>query len=83
MPNDQRAWHALSADEALSALGTGPQGLSDAEAASRLDEHGPNELPTEAPSSRLWLFLKQFHSALMAWGFCVRVRRRWYLASAP
>ncbi len=65
MPNEPRAWHALTVDEALEALGTGHQGLSDAEAEARLAAHGPNELPAEPPASRLLLFLKQFHSALI------------------
>jgi len=34
-----------------------PAGLSDAEAASRLVLHGPNELPTEAPPTLLWTVL--------------------------
>jgi hypothetical protein len=36
------AWHAATADAALSALGTGPGGLSVAEAAIRLEAYGPN-----------------------------------------
>ena len=36
--------HRLSVEEALKALGTGDHGLSEAEAASRLREFGPNEL---------------------------------------
>jgi len=36
--------HRLSVDEALKALGTTDQGLSEAEAARRLGEFGPNEL---------------------------------------
>lgn len=36
--------HRLSVEEALKALGTGDQGLSEAEAASRLREFGSNEL---------------------------------------
>ena len=65
MPNEPRPWHALSVDAAIAALGTDLQGLSDAEADARLATHGPNELPTEPPVSRLLLFLKQFHSALI------------------
>jgi len=38
-------WHALGTADALAALGSDPQGLSDAEAAKRLAEHGPNKLP--------------------------------------
>ncbi len=65
MPNERRDWHAQTAEAALEALGSGAEGLSDAEAETRLRTHGPNELPTEPPVSRLLLFLKQFHSALI------------------
>ncbi|WP_270938909.1 cation-transporting P-type ATPase, partial [Falsiroseomonas oryzae] len=44
-PQAVPAWHALPAAAALSELGSGAQGLSAAEAASRLDRHGPNRLP--------------------------------------
>jgi Ca2+-transporting ATPase len=69
MPNDPsngapEAWHALTADEALARLEAGPEGLSSEEAARRLAEHGPNELPHEKGMSRLFLFLKQFRGTL-------------------
>ncbi|HJV33347.1 MAG TPA: HAD-IC family P-type ATPase, partial [Patescibacteria group bacterium] len=64
MPNDARAWHALTPEEALSALASGGEGLTEAEAASRLAEQGPNELPREKEVSRFFLFLKQFRGAL-------------------
>jgi len=64
MPNEQRAWHALTAEDALSSLGSGGEGLSEAEAASRLAEQGPNELPREKEVSRFFLFLKQFRGTL-------------------
>lgn len=38
--------HARSTDGVLADLGTGPDGLSAATAARRLDEYGPNRLPT-------------------------------------
>jgi magnesium-transporting ATPase (P-type) len=38
-------WHALGTPDALAALGSDPQGLSDAEAARRFAKHGPNKLP--------------------------------------
>ena len=44
-------WHALSADEVLAALGSSPDGLADAQAAARLDEHGPNELSSKPPKT--------------------------------
>lgn len=55
----------MDADAALVALGSTPQGLTDAEAARRLAERGPNALPGEAPVSRIALFFKQFRSALI------------------
>ncbi|MEK7545889.1 MAG: HAD-IC family P-type ATPase [Patescibacteria group bacterium] len=64
MPNDQRPWHALTVDEAFAALETGADGLSAEEAAARLVEHGPNELPHEKGPSRFLLFLKQFRGTL-------------------
>jgi Ca2+-transporting ATPase len=63
--NSDRAWHALDADEALKELASSVEGLTDEEAASRLATYGPNELPAEASTSRLFLFLKQFKSALV------------------
>ncbi len=41
-------WHALTPDEVIDRLGTTPTGLTSAEAARRLAEHGPNQL-VEAP----------------------------------
>ncbi|HTK60695.1 MAG TPA: HAD-IC family P-type ATPase [Candidatus Baltobacteraceae bacterium] len=63
MPNE-RPWHALTADEALAKLGTDPEGLSAEQAADRLAEEGPNELPREKGLSRFFVFLKQFRGAL-------------------
>ena len=40
-----RAWHAVSAAEALAALGSDVNGLGDTEARQRLDAHGANRLP--------------------------------------
>ncbi|HSP26776.1 MAG TPA: HAD-IC family P-type ATPase, partial [Saliniramus sp.] len=44
-PADPQRWHARDTDDALAALGSDPQGLSDDDAARRLAEHGPNKLP--------------------------------------
>ena len=48
-----------SADETLQKLNTTPQGLSAAEAAKRLKEHGPNKLAEGQKASLLSRFLKQ------------------------
>ncbi|MGC8492900.1 MAG: cation-transporting P-type ATPase [Syntrophobacteraceae bacterium] len=48
-----------SAEELFSELGTGPQGLSDAEAAERLAQYGPNALE-EKKEHPLLQFLSYF-----------------------
>jgi len=62
---EHRAWHALPAQDALEALGSGAQGLAAAEAARRLAQHGPNALPQAARRGALARFLAQFHNALI------------------
>ena len=61
-----RAWHAVPAAEALQALGSGPAGLSQAEAARRLLEDGPNALVAAAGRPAWALFADQFRSPLIA-----------------
>jgi len=63
--SDGAAWHSLEAEEALGRLGTGSAGLTRAEAARRLAEHGPNTLPAAAPRSALRRFLAQFNHLLI------------------
>lgn len=60
-----RAWHAVPLQEALQATGSGPDGLSAAEAARRLARFGPNRLPRGPRRSALRRFLLQFHSRLI------------------
>jgi Ca2+-transporting ATPase len=59
-------WHALSADEAARALeSSGELGLSEAAAARRLQQHGPNQLQ-EAPGPGLFRkLLEQFNSFII------------------
>ncbi len=58
-------WHALSAEEALERRESSTDGLAEAEAARRLEEHGPNEL-TEAGAKSPWRILaEQFTSLLI------------------
>jgi len=58
--------HSRSVEEVLSALGSDPrQGLSEAEARSRLARHGRNELAAERPVPRWRRFLAQFQDALV------------------
>ncbi|QTL06183.1 HAD-IC family P-type ATPase [Aquabacter sp. L1I39] len=51
--------------EALSRLGSGPEGLSAAEAAARLARSGPNRLPAPRRRGPLRRFLSQFNNALI------------------
>ena len=62
---EELRFHAMSAEEALELLGTGSQGLSWAEAAARLAEHGPNQLTEARKISPLVIFFRQFASLLM------------------
>ncbi len=57
--------HAQSAEEVLAQLATRPGGLSAAEAAERLEQHGPNALPAGAPESALTRFLRQFKDPMI------------------
>lgn len=59
------AFHALSADDALALLGAAATGLSSEEAARRLAEHGPNQLPQPPTRSRVLAFFSQFNNALI------------------
>ena len=52
-----RAWHAMTADETVAALGVGAGGLDAGEAARRLQAHGPNELPAAEARSPLRRFI--------------------------
>ncbi|MEH6775775.1 MAG: cation-transporting P-type ATPase, partial [Cereibacter changlensis] len=57
--------HALPAADCLAALDATPEGLSAAEAARRLAEHGPNRLPEARARGPLVRFLHQFHNVLI------------------
>lgn len=58
-------WHLLDIDELRKALGVGEQGLSDANAAERLLEHGPNELEGKRKRTVLGLILAQFKDLMI------------------
>ncbi len=53
-------WHTQGADAVIAALETRPGGLSAAEAAARLAEHGPNELVAKRKRTVFAMFLDQF-----------------------
>lgn len=61
---DLNHW-AMSADEVLRALGTMPAGLDAAEAAARLERHGPNRLPEPPRPSALARLARQFGNLLI------------------
>ncbi|MDZ4226136.1 MAG: HAD-IC family P-type ATPase, partial [Patescibacteria group bacterium] len=58
-------WHTLPTNEVLKQLGTQEQGLSAAEASSRLKKYGPNALPEQKGESYLAMFIRQFRSPLI------------------
>ena len=59
------SWHALPAEAVLEHLDTSPDGLSAAEAALRLTQHGPNRLPEPPRRGTLLRFLDQFRNLLI------------------
>ncbi|MCF4166780.1 HAD-IC family P-type ATPase [Zavarzinia compransoris] len=58
-------WHARPADEVVAALETNSGGLTAAEAAERLEIHGPNALPAGKGRNPVLRFLAQFNNALI------------------
>ncbi len=61
----ERPWHALDLQTVMSRLLTQPGGLSETEAARRLEVHGPNELPTRPPPKWWLILLRQFRSPII------------------
>ncbi|HEU6444576.1 MAG TPA: HAD-IC family P-type ATPase [Gaiellaceae bacterium] len=59
------SWHAADSGAVLTELGTSPEGLSAAEAASRLERHGPNVLPRAGADGPLRLLFRQVHNPLI------------------
>jgi magnesium-transporting ATPase (P-type) len=59
------AFHARTVGESLNGLTTARVGLSDAEAARRLEVNGPNALPPESKPHLVMTFLRQFHDILI------------------
>ncbi|MEQ8964784.1 MAG: cation-transporting P-type ATPase [Azospirillaceae bacterium] len=62
---DRETWHALDPDAALGALESTRDGLAEAEAAARLQRHGPNRLPAGQRRGPLERFARQFHNLLI------------------
>src|SRR3989344_5712017 len=59
------AFHALPAEEALKALNTEEQGLSEEEVQIRLRQYGLNRIPTKGEVNRFKLLLDQFKNPLI------------------
>jgi len=57
--------HALPADDVLAGSGSGPQGLTNAEASARLVRYGRNALPRPEPPGLFKVFLRQLLSPLI------------------
>ena len=64
-PPNPPPWHAVSAREALAQTDSDPDGLTTAEAAARLERHGPNTLPEETRKPFWRVLLHQFQSPLI------------------
>lgn len=62
---DHTPWYAMSADQAMSCLETGKEGLSGNETEKRLHEFGPNVLSAAKPRSALVRFILQFNNVLI------------------
>ncbi|RQW78925.1 MAG: HAD family hydrolase [Methanothrix sp.] len=58
-------WHAVTVDDSLAALQSGPGGLDSENAQRLLQELGPNQLASPARPSLLWLFLSKFKEYLV------------------
>jgi magnesium-transporting ATPase (P-type) len=58
-------WHSQPADLSLQQLNTTAQGLAAPEAEQRLQQYGPNQLPSGQRSSALKRFALQFHNLLI------------------
>lgn len=63
--NKIKAWHSISAEEALSVLNSNINGLSQEESAKRIDEYGYNKLPEPPRQSEIIKFLLHFNNVLI------------------
>jgi Ca2+-transporting ATPase len=62
---EKKEWHSTDVDGVLQSLETSREGISDEEAAKRLQEYGPNELQEEAKKQWYHLLWEQFTSILV------------------
>ena len=58
-------WHEIVVDDVLKHVQTDANGLSHTEAATRLETHGPNRLPSPPKRSALVRFFRHFHNILI------------------
>lgn len=58
-------FHAISSEKAIEVLDSGPNGLSDEEAATRLERYGKNELAEGKKKTLLAKFLEQFKDVMV------------------
>jgi calcium-translocating P-type ATPase len=63
LPKD--AFYSRSTEDVFAHFNSQPDGLSQADAALRMQEAGPNELPTKKPRPAWLRFLLQFHNVLI------------------
>ena len=64
-PQPHEPWHILDLPAVHAALQVSDGGLTDAEAAVRLVEYGPNTLPEHPPAALWQIVLRQFYSPLI------------------
>ena len=60
-----QSWHTLTIDESFETLKSHPGGLTSAEATSRLEQYGPNELQAAHRVSPWEILLEQFKNVLI------------------
>lgn len=65
MTDTEQDWHSVEKDRLYAAFETSPQGLDDADAAARLDRHGPNRLPQARARSWYARLAGHIHNALI------------------
>ncbi|MBQ0784030.1 MAG: HAD-IC family P-type ATPase, partial [Amphritea sp.] len=61
----QTEWHSYSCEQITEMLDTSVQGLSDEQAAARMQQYGANQLPAPPRRSGLTRLLAQFHNVLI------------------
>jgi Ca2+-transporting ATPase len=66
-------WHSLPVEEALTRQSSGTSGLTQADAARRLQTHGPNELQAARRDSAWQTLAAQFHNTLIIILLCATV----------